>query len=111
MSTPFGKRGFFYEIWTREQDEGVQWERYQVKASDCHHIPKWFLEEERVELGPEWYRQEYECAFLDSISGYFDMDAVRAALEEDISPLWCLNSEGKIAISDSAIMPLFGGQF
>ena len=43
MSTPFGKRGHFYQEWS----EGEEWERIQIKADDCPRISKEFLESER----------------------------------------------------------------
>src|SRR5215211_7437995 len=55
LSTPFGKRGVFYEEWT----EGQGWERYEVLASQCPRIPQAFLAEERESLGQWWYAQEY----------------------------------------------------
>ncbi len=85
MSTPFGKRGWFHETWNIT---GNAWERYCVLAEDCHHIPKAFLDGERVNLGPWWYSQEYECKFLDNISSFFDMDAIRSSLEDGVAPLW-----------------------
>src|SRR6266851_5151150 len=42
MSTPRGKRGFFYEAW---QNGGKDWERVQVPAAECPRIPQGFLEE------------------------------------------------------------------
>ena len=35
LSTPYGKRGVFYEEWT----SGHGWERYEVKADECPRIP------------------------------------------------------------------------
>src|ERR687894_914691 len=35
LSTPYGKRGVFFEEWTG----GVGWERYEVPASECPRIP------------------------------------------------------------------------
>jgi len=105
MSTPFGKRGFFHTIWSSE--DSATWERYTVQASECSHIPARFLEEERTELGPAWYSQEYECAFLDAITGYFDMDAVRASIEVGISPLFTLRENGLPEYMDEGIKPLF----
>jgi Terminase large subunit, T4likevirus-type, N-terminal len=35
MSTPFGKRGFFYETWAGGEDT---WERVSVRAGDCPRI-------------------------------------------------------------------------
>ena len=56
MSTPFGKRGHFFEAW----DGGdPTWERYRVPASECPRISAAFLAEERRALPDRWYRQEY----------------------------------------------------
>jgi hypothetical protein len=43
LSTPFGRRGVFYEEWVG----GEGWERYQVKATECPRIPSDFLKEEK----------------------------------------------------------------
>src|SRR5438477_6963891 len=48
MSTPFGKRGFFYEAWISRTEE---WERMAVQATECARMPKAFLEEERAVMG------------------------------------------------------------
>jgi len=39
MSTPFGKRGFYYESWISDE----AWERYEVPAAECPRIPPEFL--------------------------------------------------------------------
>jgi hypothetical protein len=59
MSTPFGKRGWFYEEWI---GTGT-WERIRVTANECPRISREFLEDEKRALGEIWYRQEYECSF------------------------------------------------
>src|SRR5918992_1313426 len=46
LTTPYGKRGVFYEEWTG----GAGWERYEVPAAECPRIPPEFLEEERDAL-------------------------------------------------------------
>src|ERR1700757_3692238 len=56
LSTPAGKRGWFYEAWER----GEGWERVQVKAADCLRISPEFLREEMSALGPLQFAQEYE---------------------------------------------------
>ena len=48
MSTPFGKRGFFYDAWTQGAGD---WERIQVTAAECPRIPADFLREERKAMG------------------------------------------------------------
>ncbi len=103
LSTPFGKRGFFYDIWMAG---GKTWKRYEVAAKDCYHIPRDFLEEERIALGPIWYSQEYEGVFLDSVASFFDMDAVRAGLQVGIEPLF-LYTPKEASGADDSIQPLF----
>jgi hypothetical protein len=63
MSTPCGKRGFFYDAWAHG---GERWTRMAVKATECDRIPADFLDDERAELGSAWFRQEYLCEFLDN---------------------------------------------
>jgi len=104
LSTPFGKRGFFHDEWN---DLRGPWERYTVAAEDCSHIKASFLEEERVSLGPWWYEQEYECKFLDSIAGFFDMGAVRDALEAGVSPLFTQRGDGHEDYVCADVLPLF----
>ncbi len=60
MSTPFGKRGFFYEAWTKGGDS---WQRIEVPARAIPRIAASFLDEERRELGETAFRQEYCCSF------------------------------------------------
>jgi hypothetical protein len=109
MSTPFGKRGWFYERWIKAPNNEDGWERIHVAAADCPHIPLDFLEEERAELGPAWYSQEYEIAFLDSIVSFFDMDAVRASLEEGITPFDWLRADGTVSSYESDAVPMAYG--
>jgi len=48
MSTPFGKRGFFWEAWEKS---GEDCERVRVTGYSCARIRREFLEEERKVLG------------------------------------------------------------
>ncbi|MCU1238952.1 MAG: hypothetical protein JWP63_6919 [Candidatus Solibacter sp.] len=84
VSTPRGKRGFFYEEWAKGGD---RWERVTVRAEDCARIPADFLKEERRSQGERWYRQEYGCEFVEPKSGVFDRDLVEAAFTNEFSPL------------------------
>ena len=70
LSTPFGKRGWFYDAWAADQP----WERVRVTAPDCPRIPAEFLWEERQALGDRWFRQEYECSFEEAVDGVFRHD-------------------------------------
>jgi hypothetical protein len=83
-STPFGKRGWWYEAWA----EGIGWERYEVPASKCPRIPAEFLAEERRVLGPWWYQQEYECQFSETTDQVFSPEVVLAAVSHAVKPLF-----------------------
>ena len=83
MSTPFGKRGFFWETWERG---GPEWERVQVTGYECPRIHREFLEEERRAIGERGFRQEYLCEFVDAVSGVFDRDEVDRAIRTDLEP-------------------------
>jgi hypothetical protein len=85
MSTPFGKRGFFYETWARG---GKEWEKVRVPADDCPRISRSFLEEERKTMGERWYRQEYECEFEDSVTQVFDRELIERAITPGVTPLF-----------------------
>src|SRR5690554_2520595 len=60
-STPWGKRGHFWQVW----DEGEGWAKTRVPASEVPRISPAFLEQERRELPQHVYQQEYECVFSD----------------------------------------------
>jgi Terminase large subunit, T4likevirus-type, N-terminal len=84
LSTPYGKRGVFFEEWA----EGVGWERYEIPARECPRIPAAFLEEERAAL-PAWvYRQEYECSFEETEDQVFSHELVSAAISDEVTPLF-----------------------
>jgi hypothetical protein len=84
LSTPFGRRGIFYESWVSHDD----WLRVRVPAAQCPRISKQFLDEERQALGEHWYQQEYECEFRDVIDQFFRTEDIEAACANDIEPLF-----------------------
>jgi hypothetical protein len=59
LSTPFGRRGFFWREW---QGAGP-WRRTCITSRDCPRITPEFIAEERRSMGDSWVRQEYECSF------------------------------------------------
>ena len=85
LTTPYGKRGAFYEEWTGGSDF---WERYEVPASECPRISEEFLEEERAAL-PSWvYRQEYECSFEETEDQVFTTSMIERAVTSEVTPLF-----------------------
>ena len=83
MSTPAGKRGFFYELFN---DDDEAWQRIELKAVDCPRIPAEFLEEEKEKMPPWHYEQEYECVFADSADAVFDTSFIEEAFTNEFEP-------------------------
>jgi hypothetical protein len=86
MSTPYGKRGVFFEEWTGAGG----WERYEVPADKCPRITEEFLEEERASLPPWVYRQEYECSFEETEDQVFTTDLIDRAVTSEVKPLFAI---------------------
>lgn len=84
LSTPYGKRGVFYEAWVGSED----WHRYEVPAVDIPRISEDFLDEERRSLPPFVYRQEYECSFEETEDQVFSADLIEDAVTPDVTPLF-----------------------
>lgn len=84
LSTPYGKRGVFYEAWVGSED----WDRYEVPAVDIPRISEDFLDEERRSLPPFVYRQEYECSFEETEDQVFSADLIDSAVTPDVTPLF-----------------------
>ena len=84
LTTPWGKRGWFYEAWTSDQD----WHRVRVTAHDCPRITEDFLAQERDELGSWRFRQEYLCEFVDTEDQFFRTDDLERAARHDFAPLF-----------------------
>ena len=84
LSTPMGKRGFFYEEF---EFGGDRWERIRVTVAECGaRISAEFLEDELASMGPAWVRQEFFCEFIDTGGEMFDRQLVEDAVTEDIEP-------------------------
>lgn len=85
LTTPFGKRGFFFDAW---ENGGAHWQRHKITAEQVPRISKEFLEEERRSMGDWWYSQEYMCEFRETTDQVFSYDLVMAAMNPDIKPLF-----------------------
>ena len=80
LSTPFGKRGFFYETW----EDRENWDYWKVTADECPRITESFLAEEKRVL-PEWfYFQEYFCQFVDPLGAVFAHQDILNAFTDDV---------------------------
>jgi hypothetical protein len=83
LSTPFGKRGFFYE-----ESSAGRFSVTLVPASGCARISRAFLAEQKLTLPGSWYAQEYECQFTSVDGGVFDHDLVLASISNEVGSLW-----------------------
>lgn len=99
MSTPFGKRGFFYQSWLASH----RWKRIEVsgrtdipeetyrKEKAREGILAWysprhtkdFLEEEKEAMGDWWFQQEYLCKFVEAQDNVFSYEDIMAAMGDE----------------------------
>ena len=80
LSTPYGRRGWFYNHWA---DELLDVHRIKVSADDCPRIPREFLEHEQRTLGQEKFLQEYYCHFSSETTSVFNSQVIDRMFVED----------------------------
>jgi len=84
LSTPWGKRGFFYHEWT---DGGPDWHRTKITAYDVPHFSAERLEAERQKIPAPTFDQEYLCIFGELEDAAFAHDDIQAAFQSGIKLL------------------------
>jgi hypothetical protein len=75
LTTPFGRRGIFFDTW---EGDDPAWERIRAVAGECPRYDPAFLEGERRLLGPRYFAQEYESAFVDAEGQLFSTESIEA---------------------------------
>lgn len=80
LTTPYGRRGWFFEAW----DAGTGWDRITITANDCPHITPEFLEEERQGMSEFQYRAEYLCEFTDTDEAFFSSELIDAMVDNTL---------------------------
>lgn len=80
LTTPFGRRGWFYEAW--EFAKG--WERITVTARECDHISQEWLEDQRNSMSEWQFRAEYLCEFTDTDEAFFSSHLVDAMVDSSL---------------------------
>lgn len=96
-STPFGKRGWFYNFMEGEKALDSDWVRVRVAVLGCHHrhhtIPmcdycrantnlrmtKSWLAAERRRIGDRWWGQEYETDFNEAVGQLIPQHDINSA--------------------------------
>jgi terminase large subunit-like protein len=84
LTTPAGKRGWFFDAWTGADD----WHRTKVAATNCPRVTQEFLDEELRELGAQRFSEEYGLEFLDPDEAVFPTAIIDAAFTQEVVPLW-----------------------
>jgi hypothetical protein len=92
LSTPFGRRGWFFSAWSRCDDcrlrgQPEPWQRFRITAEECPRISAEFLAEERMAIGDRWFNQEYGCVFTDTVDSVFAHEDIMAMLGSTEKPL------------------------
>jgi phage FluMu gp28-like protein len=82
LSTPFGKGGWFFDIW-EDHEKLERWQQFRVTAYECPRINADVLEEHRQTMPPRWFNQEYLCEFNDAIDSVFSHDVIERASKID----------------------------
>lgn len=88
LSTPNGRRGFFFDHSSRSTgfnpsiDSNFQ--LFTIPADQCPRISPALLEQERREMPPQLFAQEYLCSFGDSAHAVFPEPDIRAALHPEV---------------------------
>lgn len=85
LSTPNGRRGFFWEEWIGKRRK--RWQRKRVSWRECPRITEEFLAGERTR-GRLWMAQEWlDCPpgeeFIASDVSYFDTESFKRHVDDD----------------------------
>jgi hypothetical protein len=78
LSTPAGRRGFFFEAYQHRERDG--WFYTEIHAEQCPRIPASFLAEMRRTTSDAFYQQEFCGAFNDATAGAFRQADIAAAI-------------------------------
>lgn len=92
LSTPWGARGWFWELHDGAQAHVNGWQRHLVDVHASDQYDEVRIAEVRASVPRFTFASDYECRFEDSDAQLFSSDDVRAAVA-----------------AGAAVTPLFGG--
>lgn len=92
LSTPWGARGWFWELHDGPQAHVNGWQRHLVDVHASEQYDEERIAEVRASVPRFTFASDYECRFEDSDAQLFSSDDVRAAVT-----------------AGAAVTPLFGG--
>lgn len=93
LSTPKGKRGWFYNAWDTGKEyhrtrNRMGWLKIKAVATECPRITREFLDEELASLGPRLFAQEYMGEFVETNDQVFTTEAINRAFDTAVEPLF-----------------------
>jgi hypothetical protein len=96
LSSCYGARGFFYDVWRGASETAGEsagddpnaepWLRKRVSSEDCPRIPAAYLREAKATMGRWWYAGEFLAEFVDPEDAVFTQRDIDAMTAEDYEP-------------------------
>lgn len=84
ISTPRGKRGFYYRAWAEGSEE---WQRVEVPATACPRFTPEQLAEEKSAMGAKLFAREFLCEFVEVEDGMFSDAWFENVFMQGVKPL------------------------
>ncbi|MDW8360058.1 MAG: terminase family protein [Candidatus Caldarchaeum sp.] len=78
VSTPKGRRGWFYRAWTGEEG----WSKHLVSYTQAPHITQADITQLRSVMTDLEWRQEMECEFLDEVNAFIPYEKILSCVED-----------------------------
>ena len=87
LSTPHGKRGFYWEAWNDFQHENFEgWQGIEINADQCPRLTKAFVIEEKRRMLDWEFKQEYYNHFAEAQESVFKAEDIDAAFDHPELP-------------------------
>jgi hypothetical protein len=84
MSTPHGRRGWFFELWHSPE----KLIRTEITADKCARLTPEFLARELRRMGEQWFNSEYRCIFSELLGSMFRQEDIDyAMMPHGVKPL------------------------
>lgn len=80
LSTPQGRRGFFYEEWFGKRDSG--WKRHRIVWQDCPRLTQKYVDNYMRKHGTILTAQEFSCVFHPLQGCMFDVTLLDDLIED-----------------------------
>ena len=100
LSTPWGRRGFFFREW----QEGKGWLKLKITAEECPRISKEWLEDRRAFMSEWKFKQEYMAEFGENAAGVFSLEDIENAFDDPrVRPLFDKDGNLDVPMPDTPV--------